>query len=157
MKKKRFSVEQMVAVLKQAELGMPVAEVIRKVGISEQTFYRWKKQYVGMEADQARQMKQLQEENSRLKQLVADLSLDKTMLQDVLRKSSEVLGAPSDGRLFTRPVSGERAACQPGSSDGARHVSLSESSGTMDGVARADTRDRTEQSALRGTARSACC
>ena len=53
------------------------------MGISEQTFYRWKKQYVGMETDQARQMKQLQEENSRLKQLVADLSLDKTMLQDV--------------------------------------------------------------------------
>jgi hypothetical protein len=55
-------------------------------GISEQTFYRWKKQYVGMETDQARQMKQLQEESSRLKQLVADLSLDKPMLQDVLRK-----------------------------------------------------------------------
>ena len=54
MKKKRFSVEQIVAVLKQAELGVPVAEVIRKVGISEQTFYRWKKQYVGMETDQAR-------------------------------------------------------------------------------------------------------
>jgi putative transposase len=58
------------AVLKQAELGVPVVEVIRKVWISEQTFYRWKKQYVGMETDQARQMKQLQEENSRLKQLV---------------------------------------------------------------------------------------
>jgi putative transposase len=56
MKKKRFSVEQIVAVLKQAELGVPVAEVIRKVGISEQTFYRWKKQYIGMETDQARQM-----------------------------------------------------------------------------------------------------
>ncbi|RZU40208.1 putative transposase [Edaphobacter modestus] len=81
MKKKRFSVEQIVFVLKQAELGVPVAEVIRKVGISEQTFYRWKKQYVGKLTDQARQMKQLQEENSRLKQLVADLSLDKTMLQ----------------------------------------------------------------------------
>jgi putative transposase len=89
MKKKRFSVEQIVAVLKQAELGVPVAEVIRKVGISEQTFYRWKKQYVGMEMDQARQMKQLQEENSRLKQLVADLSLDKTMLccEKVLKPS----------------------------------------------------------------------
>ena len=58
MKKKRFSVEQIVSVLKQAELGVPVAEVIRKVGISEQTFYRWKKQYVGMETDQARQMGQ---------------------------------------------------------------------------------------------------
>jgi putative transposase len=86
VKNKRFSVEQIVAVMKQAEAGVPVAELIRKVGISEQTFYRWKKQYVGMELDQARQMRQLQEENSRLKQLVAELSLDKTMLQDVLRK-----------------------------------------------------------------------
>ena len=86
MKQKRFSVEQIVAVLKQAKAGVPLAELLRRVGVSEQTFYRWKKQYVGMEADQARQMKQLQEENSRLKQLVADLSLDKTMLQDVLRR-----------------------------------------------------------------------
>ena len=86
MKRKRFSVEQIVAVLKQAEVGVPVAELIRKVGISEQTFYRWKKHYVGWEVDQVRQMKQLQEENTRLKQLVAELSLDKTMLQDVLRK-----------------------------------------------------------------------
>jgi putative transposase len=86
MQKKRFSVEQIVGVLKQAEVGVPVAELIRKVGISEQTFYRWKKQYVGLESDQVREMSQLQDENSRLKQLVAELSLDKTMLQDVLRK-----------------------------------------------------------------------
>ena len=86
MKKKRFSVEQIVGVLKQAEVGVPVTEVIRKAGISEQTFYRWKKQYVGLESGQVREMKQLQEENSRLKQLVAELSLDKTILQDVLRK-----------------------------------------------------------------------
>ena len=86
MKKKRFSVEQIVGVLKQAEVGVPVAEVIRKAGISEQTFYRWKKQYTGLELDQVREMKQLQEENSRLKQLVAEVRLDKTMLQDVLRK-----------------------------------------------------------------------
>lgn len=86
MKRKRFSVEQIVAVLKQAEVGVPVAELIRKVGISEQTFYRWKKQYVGLEADQVRQLKQLQEENARLKRLVADLTLDKVMLQDVLGK-----------------------------------------------------------------------
>ena len=86
MMKKRFSVEQIVGVLKQAEVGVPVVELIRKVGISEQTFYRWKKQYVGLESDQVREMKQLQDENGRLKQLVAELSLDKTMLQDVLRK-----------------------------------------------------------------------
>ena len=78
--------EQIVAVLKQAELGVPVAELIRQVGITEQTLYRWKKQYKGLESDQVRQFKQLQEENARLKRLVAELSLDKTMLQDVLSK-----------------------------------------------------------------------
>lgn len=86
MRRKRFSVEQIVAVLKQAEVGVPVAEVCRQAGITEQTFYRWKKQYVGLEIDQVRQLKQLQEENARLKKLVAELSLDKTMLQDVLAK-----------------------------------------------------------------------
>ena len=86
MKQKRFSVEQIVGMLKQAEVGVPVAELIRRVGISEQTFYRWKKQYVGLEVDQVRQLKQLQEENGRLKQLVANLTLDETMLQDVLAK-----------------------------------------------------------------------
>ena len=66
MKRKRFSVEQIVAVLKQAEVGVPVAELIRQVGITEQTLYRWKKQYKGLETDQVRQFKQLQEENGRL-------------------------------------------------------------------------------------------
>ena len=61
MKRKRFSVEQIVAILKQAEMGMPVAELIRRVGISEQTFYRWKKQFTGLEIDQVRQLKQRQE------------------------------------------------------------------------------------------------
>ena len=86
MKRKRFNVEQIVAVLKQAEVGVPIAELIRRVGISEQTFYRWKKQYVGLEVDQVRQLKQVEEENTRLKKLVAELTLDKVMLQDVLAK-----------------------------------------------------------------------
>lgn len=86
MKKKRFSVEQIVAILKQAELGIPIAELIRQVGVSEQTFYRWKKKYIGLEIDQVRQLKQMAEENTRLKRIVADLTLDKAMLQDVLRK-----------------------------------------------------------------------
>ena len=86
VKKKRFSVEQIVAVLKEAELGTPAAELIRKVGISEQTFYRWKKVYGGLEPGQARRLKQLEEENAKLKRLVADLSVDKIMLQDVLKK-----------------------------------------------------------------------
>ena len=87
MKKKRFSVEQIVAVLKQAELGMPVPDLTRRIGISEQTFYRWKKQYAGLQSDQVRELKQLQDENGRLKKLVAELSLDKAILQDVATKN----------------------------------------------------------------------
>jgi putative transposase len=86
MKRKRFSIEQIVAVLKQAELGLPVADLIRRVGITEQTFYRWKKTYSGLESDQVREFKQLSDENGRLKKLVAELSLDKAVLQDVLSK-----------------------------------------------------------------------
>ena len=86
MKRKRFSVEQIVAVLKQAEAGTRVAELIRQIGITEQTFYRWKKQYAGLQTDQVRQLKLLQDENARLKKLVAELTLDKAMLTDVLQK-----------------------------------------------------------------------
>jgi putative transposase len=86
MKGKRFAVEQIVSILKQAELGMPVADSIRQVGISEQTFYRWKKQYAGLQSDQVKELRQLQEENARLKKLVAELSLDKAILQDVATK-----------------------------------------------------------------------
>jgi putative transposase len=86
MKRKQYSMEQIVAVLKQAELGMPVADLVRQLGISEQTFYRWKKQYAGLESNQVRELKQLQDENARLKKLVAELSLDKAILQDIAVK-----------------------------------------------------------------------
>ena len=65
---------------------MPVAEIVRQVGISEQTFYRWKKQYAGLQSDQVRELKQLQDENVRLKKLVAELSLDRAILQDINAK-----------------------------------------------------------------------
>jgi putative transposase len=83
VKRKRFSVEQIVAVLKQAELGMAVADIVRQTGIYEQTLYRWKKVYGGLQSDQVRELKLLQEENARLKRLVAELSLDKALLQDI--------------------------------------------------------------------------
>jgi len=86
VRRSRFSVEQMVAVLKQVELGLTVADATRQLGISEQTFYRWKKLYSGLQSDQVRELKQLQEENARLKRVVAELTLDKAMLQDVLQK-----------------------------------------------------------------------
>jgi putative transposase len=86
VKKKRFSVEQIVAVLKQVELGMKVADATRQVGISERTCYRWRKMYGGLQSDQVRELKVLQEENARLKRLVAELTLDKAMLQDINSK-----------------------------------------------------------------------
>jgi len=86
MKRKRFSTEQIVAALKQVELGLPVADLIRQLGISEQTYYRWKKSYAGLESDQVRELRQVVDENARLKKLVAELSLDKAVLQDVLSK-----------------------------------------------------------------------
>jgi putative transposase len=86
MKRKRFSVEQIVAALKQVELRMSVADLIRRLGISEQTFYRWKRQYAGLQSEQVREFKELQDENARLKKLVAELSLDKAILQDINSK-----------------------------------------------------------------------
>lgn len=67
-------------------MGIPIAELIRQVGVSEQTFYRWKRKYTGLEIDQVRQLKQMAEEHTRLKRIVADLTLDQAMLQDVLRE-----------------------------------------------------------------------
>ncbi len=86
MKRKRYSAEQIVSILRQAELGMAVGDIVRQLGISEQTFYRWKKQYAGMQVEGVRELKILQEENARLKKLVAELSLDKAILQDVASK-----------------------------------------------------------------------
>jgi len=86
VKRKRFSVEQIVAVLKQAEMGAPVTDLIHHLGIAEQTFYRWKRRNAGLESEQVREVKQLQDKNSKLKRFVADLSLDKVMLQDLLAK-----------------------------------------------------------------------
>jgi putative transposase len=86
MKQKRYTDEQIAFALRQAESGTAVAAICRKLGVSEPTFYRWKKQFAGMGTVEIRRLKQLEEENAKLKRLVADLSLDKTMLQDVLQK-----------------------------------------------------------------------
>ena len=86
MKKGAFTEEQVAYALRQAEAGTPVVEVCRKLGVSEQTFYRWKRRFAGMGVAELRRLRQLEEENHRLKQLVADLTLDKHMLQEVIRK-----------------------------------------------------------------------
>lgn len=86
MKKSRFNEQQIAFILRQAEEGTPVGEVCRKAGISEATYYNWRKKYGGMMPGEMKRLKQLEEENQRLKKLVADLSLDKEMLQDVIRR-----------------------------------------------------------------------
>lgn len=86
MKTQRHIEEQIAFILQQVELGAPVQEVCRKIGVTEQTFYRWKNKYGGMLPSDMKRLRQLEEENTRLKKLVADLSLDKVMLQDVLSK-----------------------------------------------------------------------
>ncbi|KTQ92333.1 transposase [Aureimonas ureilytica] len=86
MTKSKFTEAQIAFVLKQADEGTAVAEVCRKAGISEATFYNWRKRYGGMMPSEVRKLRQIEEENAKLKRLVADLSLDKAMLQDVLSK-----------------------------------------------------------------------
>ena len=86
MKKSRFSEQQIAFVLRQAEEGTPIAEVCRKAGISEASFYSWRKKYGGLVPSEMKRLKQLEEENQRLKKLVADLALDKEMLPDVIRR-----------------------------------------------------------------------
>jgi putative transposase len=86
MKKSAFTEEQVTYALRQVEMGTPVVDVCRKLGVSEQTFYRWKRKFAGMGVAELHRLRQLEEENRKLKQLVADLTLDKHMLQEVIRK-----------------------------------------------------------------------
>lgn len=88
MKKKRFNEEQIIGILKEAEAGMKVVDLCRKHGISDVTFYKWRSKYGGLEVSEARRLKQLEEENQRLKRLVADQALDIQVLKEVLVKKS---------------------------------------------------------------------
>ncbi|MCB2191361.1 MAG: transposase [Deltaproteobacteria bacterium] len=86
MKKSKFTEEQITFALRQAEAGTPVIEICRKMGVTEQSFYRWKRKYAGIGVAELRRLKELEKGNTKLKQLVADLTLDKHLLQEVLRK-----------------------------------------------------------------------
>lgn len=85
MGRQRYTEEQIAFAIRQHESGTAITEIVRKMGVSEQTFYRWKKKFAGMGVAEVRRLKSLEEENKKLKQLVADLSLDKKMLQDVVQ------------------------------------------------------------------------
>ena len=97
MKRSKFTESQIIFALKQAETGVRVEEVCRKMRISEATFYNWKKKYGGLGVSELRRLRQLEEENFKLKQIIADLTLDKQMLQDVLKKSFEASSSEKAG------------------------------------------------------------
>ena len=100
MKKTRYTEEKIAFALKQAETGTRAGEVCRKMGISEATFYNWKKKFAGLGVTELRRLRQLEDENLRLKKLVSNLSLDKEMLQEVIKKSSEA-GSEASGGTFS--------------------------------------------------------
>lgn len=89
MKQKRYSEEQIIQILKEAEAGMPVADVCRKHGVSDASFYTWRRKYGGMNVSEVKRLKRLEEENRQLKRLLAETMLEKTALEDVIHNSSE--------------------------------------------------------------------
>ena len=106
MKKSHYTEQQIAFALKQAETGTRIDEICRKMGISDATFYNWKKRYGGIGVSELRRLKQMEEENSRLKQIVADLTLDKQMLQDVLKKSFKAKTVKGISCKFNQRLSG---------------------------------------------------
>ena len=105
MRKSKFSEGQITMALRQAEAGTPVSEICRKLGISQSTFFRWKKMYGGLGVPEVRELRQLRDENRRLKQLVADLSLDRSILQEALRNRPALHALQ---RLPPAPLFGDR-------------------------------------------------
>ena len=107
MKTSRYTEEQVAYTLRLAESGTPVADVCRQMGIAEATFYLWKKKYGSLGAAEVRELRQMRKENARLKRLVADLTLDKHILQGVLRQKAEASSPPRAGQADSRPLPSE--------------------------------------------------
>lgn len=111
MKSSRFTEEQIIKVLKQGETGMPVKELCRQHGISNGTYYKWKAKFGGMELSDAKKLRGLEQENSRLKRMIADLMLDNQILKDVNSKKWEASGQEGRGQLHANSLSSKRTAC----------------------------------------------
>jgi putative transposase len=132
VKKTRYSTEQIVAALKQAEMGMAVADLVRQLGISEMTFCRWKKKYGGLESDQVPELKQVLDENTRRKKLVAELSLDKAVLQDV---RSQAIAHQAGCRLYAGLTRLHRARGLPVDTPASLYPMQAFNAGSPDGPA----------------------
>jgi putative transposase len=118
MKKSKFTEQQIAFALQQVETGTKVKDVVRKLGITEQTFYRWKRKFGGLGPSDLRKLRLLEEENRKLKQVVADLSLDKAMLQEVIGKNSEGRSEEPTRSLPAGQLSGQRTSSMQSSSAG---------------------------------------
>jgi putative transposase len=113
MKRKKFSEEQIIKILKEHEAGSTVVDIARRHGIAENTIYRWKAKYGGLEVSEAKRLRALEHENARLKKLLVEAELDKAMLKDVLGKSGEAGATARGGRLSDRCIRRERATGVP--------------------------------------------
>jgi putative transposase len=125
MKKSRFTEEQILFALKQGDAGQPIADVCRQMGISEATYYNWKKRYGNLGLLEVRELRQLRDENARLKRLVADLTLDRHVLQEVIKKKrSSHAQTPGHRTMDTRLLSAERTLRLRAELPAERHVVL---------------------------------
>ena len=149
MGKKGHSEEEILRVLREAESGETVVEVCRKHGISQQMFYLWKKKYAGLGLSELRELRQLREENAKLKRLVADLSLDRHVLQEIVAKSCEASSSTRAGGVGASGPSDEPAARGGADPGGARHLALSASSRSAGSAAGAIARAGGQPCALR--------
>src|SRR5215471_6800511 len=114
MKRLRFTEEQIIAVLREQEAGMKTAEICRKHGISDATFYKWKAKYGGLEVSEAKRLRALEDENGRLKRMLAEAMLDNAALKDLLEKSGDARRATGGGGISSPRLRDERAAGLPG-------------------------------------------
>ena len=117
MKRSRFTEEQIIGILREQEAGAATADVCRKHGISSATFYKWKAKYGGLEVSDAKRLKTLEDENGRLKRMVADTMRDNAALKDLLGKSGDTRGATGSGDVSAPDFRDERAAGMPGNRD----------------------------------------
>jgi putative transposase len=149
MKRSKFSEEQVAYALRQVEAGTPVGDVCRQLGVSEATFYAWKKKYAHLGVSELRRLRQLEDENGRLKRLVADLTLDKHMLSEALRKTREARAPSGTGRVVSGDVPGQlRASLSAGAVQPGRVVSPESGAGPV-GAAPAYSRARSRAATLR--------
>jgi putative transposase len=114
MKRLRFTEDQIIGVLREQEAGVPTAEVCRKHGVSSATFYKWKAKYGGLEVSEAKRLRALEDENGRLKRMLADAMLDNAALKDLLGKSGDARRATGGGGVSASGLRDERTAGLPG-------------------------------------------